>query len=83
MERRNWKKNMVAVVHTASTSATGLRQEHGKRLVREEHGQNINERDQQNDLAQYRQEEGGFRVAQGDERLLAGDLHTEHTSAAM
>ena len=41
--------------------------------------QNINQRDQQDDLSQNCQEQRGLGVAQSDEGLLAGDLHAEDT----
>ena len=61
---------------TASRSATGSARNTAKALSAKK-GENINKGDQQDDLAQHRQEQRGLGVAQGDEGLLAGDLDAE------
>ena len=43
--------------------------------------QNIDERDEQDDLAPHGEEERRLRVAERHKRLLAGDLDAENTAA--
>ena len=59
-----------------------FRQKHGNDFVDKEVGQNINQGDQQNDLPQGRQEQGGLGIAQGNKRLLAGDLNAENAGGS-
>ena len=49
----------------------GFCHEHGKHFVFEDVRQNVNQRYQQDDLAQQGQEQGGLAVADGDKGLLA------------
>ena len=52
----------------------GLRQEHGPGLVRQQVGQQIDQRQQQHELPQHRHHDGAGGVADGHEGHLAGDL---------
>ena len=56
-------------------------QTHAEKLVGKEQGQNVNERNQQNDFPQQRQEQGNFCLAQRQKRLLETGLCAEREHA--
>ena len=66
--------NNTTVVQTAMVSAMGSARKTAKYLVFKKCRQDIDKRNQQDDLSQQRQKQGGPAVAQCDEGLLAGQL---------
>lgn len=56
----------------------GLREIDREHLVGNQRGQEVDERDEQQNFTENGEEQGRFCVAERNERLLAGDLYAEH-----